>query len=606
MPRWRSKTLRISLCLLLSSVFVSMNVGVVSAADKPTPPRQSPSSAGTIPLKTIVPGDTNNYANNPPPTEVPVPSVDTECVKKTKLDSNGKPVLDPVTGKPIQECEYLPKVGERATTTYSGVSGWAPSEVLRDSSGDGLGYDVRRAVYPNNLPKGEAEYRAAGTPCMTYARYMSNEGFYGWYSPSGVPWTVIVSWIVDGNHEIKILDSQVVYGECIWPQIEQVVRTCPYSVSNVYAYGPYGEGLPVMISPTETDPKSKPIVEPLPPTTVYSPLAEAMEDGSFFTLSKQEKASMVANCETDLSKTFRYKPKHTGNYQLAGDGLNITCSYFTFLGVSKFATCNEVTTMDYYNEGYLDCDGNVVYPGWLDDYDFSCRVPVENRVCTTQDPNCPTSTVVPEAITDPTNPPLMIPSPLPGRNTIVCLWDYPKVQHPQNGGNTTFLNKAVTVPANGRPWELNWGDMRVLNAPAVDAKWTRYYVDLGSTPGDEELDADSVRQPFNGTYNGQRVLQWEEGEDTDDLATGGVDGPEWARTLTMNWYQAGMSGVNEYSMFTVSQRRNFTWQRTINANTWGSTFSSPLVQTIPQTCESPSASFIVVGGRNTSGNTLGR
>ena len=601
--------------LLIMPVFSAP--AYADTGDNTTPPSQSSGGKakgynGFISLLLTANNGNNGLDSHTPvsipPPKIPEPTKIEKCTPSLVdvIDPvTKKPVIDPVTKKTKQEtkndCKMVNDPAWTTITHFDGYAYWDESTVLLESFPGGF---QTRSENPANLPPGGEKFYV--TECKSDYREIKFEGFSGFYSPIAVKWTDSQVWWVDSNNELQKGTYSVEYygeaeGGCLWPNVGSNTNTCPLWLGNVYAYGPTGDGLPVEIGPNVKDPAS--VAQTVGRLKAdgkevnFSKMGTAFNDGTFDSMNSQGKASLTADCNTDLAQDFDFWPAHTGNYEMWGKQTTVKCNYISFMTVKKLTGCDQPYNITMSQVGWKDCDYNV-WEGALgpDDYDFSCTVPVVNIVCTGE--TCTNVVKVPEPMEDPTKPPTLIPVPIPNDNkTLVCLHDTPMVETPQ-GKTYGFLNKTLTVGSDGSLWALNWGDMQVFNVSTTGTTWTNNYVESGSTPGKEDLKASDPLQPFNGEYNNKRVLMWD-GDLTDN--TKGVDGPPWAKTLNMHWYTAGMKGVSDSSLFTVYQNRNFTWEKNGKFPNWNGSIGKPQGQLIPQTCTTTPASFIVVQGRSAGG-----
>ncbi len=561
--------------------------------------------------------------NDPVVTPEPPKRKYCEMVEQDKLDKDGNQIIikGVVQREEVEKCEMKYDLDWSTVIHDSGIAYWGGGEVFVDTQAITSGSNGGRVERTNppsvNAPSVSKDYYGECSVAQRTAQGTDPMAFMGTYQPIGVKWVSQRLLRVNGNHELSYGPLNVNYfseseNGCVWPAIQHVTNTCPLWAGNAVGSGPFGEGLPVRTGPNvgDIDPTSiareypglLTIEEGLP---IYrTPMGKAERRG-IENYSGEVMAGKVSSCNKELTRTFTFPMAHAGQYYVSAEGAKMPCSYMqlnwggsSFLG---FAGCGSPISSSPIEAGWKDCDGRTwsgINPDVNFDYSCSEKKPYVDVVCATPSPSCPTVVDIPDPIEDPANPGNLVPVRVPGSNTIICRWDHPTVTQPGSNRVLPTLNKAYTIGATGETWRLNWGDMSVENAPNVQNAWTDYFVESGSTPGNPDERASSDEQPFRGEYNNEGVLMWSDPEDNDEGK--GIEGRDWARTLNLNWYQAGLEGVSESSLYTVYQVRNFTWQENLPQQNWDGSWTDGS-QLIPIVCPGPSASFIVVGGRNATG-----
>jgi len=567
--------------LAVTSIIVMVGSGLSIAGAGPAAADGSTTADSFLSVTAFVSGEgqvgSMGIAPNPPPTfkpnppancGQPVPSTSTNPVTKKVTPITLPPDCNPNDGSKWRQ------PGDSGTETYTRAATWPADQIIWGADdvqyGGGSGGISRSG--PSGLPsEGSPPYD--GQCRNDFRPVPGGFGLTGYMAPQAVNYTVSKTTRINDARNPVVVDVSITWGNCVWPSVTSVNNLCPLWAGDGAAYGPTGKGLPVQDSVKGLDPMSiARTVAPLQTadgeTRVYSDVGIGFAGKDTYT-----KASMVYGCNRNLMARFRFEPNHPGNFALTATGEAARCGYVTFAGMSKFTGCQAPEFYNFRDTGHMDCQGNIG-DGWLNSYDFSCQKPTE--VCSPSQP--------------------CAPARAPG--AVRCTWlDNPVLTTP--GGDKVTLDKNNKMPttqvyANGSPWLINWGDMKVTGATGVTSEWSDWFVTKDSSPGNTSMDASNTKQPFNGEYNNKRVLMWE--NTPTDLGKG-IQGTPWPQTLNMFWYLPG----NDGKTFTVYQNRSFTWTNTYTMTNWDGSTTPMTTNPVNQTCGSTQMPFQVVQGRSAGG-----
>ncbi len=534
--------------------------------EPPTPKPAPPAGCG-VPTETVIPGTPGSPAIKGPHGKILKPAV---------------PAVPPRTEVTPSTCDpgdpQWTQPGERYITHTAGTATWPAKDII---FGEGeLGPYGARRPNPSNIPNADSgDYVGQ---CASDFRPVSFQGFAGYYAPQGVRWVLVRIFQADQNLNYHQIRSYIDWGGCDWPAVTTISNTCPMWVGSVKLLGPSGRGLPVQSGPGTLLPASKyesrSVLTRSGAPKAYSRFGAMMRDNSFYGLSTQGKANAIAGCLEDISAEFPAAIPYFGNWVLMGPGERQQCAVLQFVGMQKFLGCKIAEPYLFVFRSYKPCDGEL-YGGQLSNYDFSCPKPT--GVCIKNGP-CP--------VPDPTP---KWDGPFDPATMVKCTYE-PAVTTTPDGVKVPVRNGSAVLSADGRGYHVSWGAMVTEGSPAIVNQWTDFFVRKGSSPGIDDESAADESQPFSGSVKDgdDSVLMWS--DDTKELGRG-VPGP-WRDGIDMHWYAAG----NRDSTFVIFQRRSFTWSRNLTTTNWDGSTTTTTFQ-IQQACQSVPASFIVVGGRNSTG-----